>query len=64
MPAEHHKEHRRKLRGNKGIEHRADAVPEGSKSTKFFPTPSHLLPQVMTSTTFLFGHVRKPVLEP
>ena len=32
--------------GNKGIERRADAVPSGHKGTKFFPTPSNLLPQV------------------
>lgn len=40
----HH--HHMSLRGNKGIAKRADAVPSGSKSTKFFPTPSNLLPQV------------------
>lgn len=34
------------IRGNKGIEKRSDAVPSGHKGTKFFPTPSHLLPQV------------------
>lgn len=34
------------FRGNKGIEKRSDAVPSGHKGTKFFPTPSHLLPQV------------------
>ncbi|KAL3151979.1 hypothetical protein ABBQ32_001101 [Trebouxia sp. C0010 RCD-2024] len=34
------------IRGNKGIAKRSDAVPSGHKGTKFFPTPSNLLPQV------------------
>ena len=38
--------HHMSLRGNKGISKRSDAVPAGSKNTKFFPTPSNLLPQV------------------
>lgn len=36
------------IRGNKGIEKRSDAVPNGQKGTKFFPMPSHLLPQVIS----------------
>ena len=40
------------IRGNKAIEKRADAVPRGHKGTKFFPTPSNLLPQVSFGVWF------------
>ena len=41
------------IRGNKGIAKRSDAVPSGHKATKFFPTPSNLLPQVSFLAKYL-----------